>query len=174
MEVRYVMKWRIWGERRQRDRRQNPIQQEDEGRKAQRRKAQRRNLFRVIYPRTAAPKVLNADYRIVNLSQKGILFICEDGSDECSEPITLKSLLDLKIQFHDGVTLDIQVKITRCQSYFNSNKNSYAGIITQGISAERINKEQAYVLKLFPNFSRASRDSSVESREALLLLREED
>ena len=166
------MKWNIWGDRRRDDRRQEPTQQGDR-RKAQRRKAQRRQFFRLVYPPNAAPKVLNASYRIVDISQQGILLVCEDGSDECSQPITLKRLLDLKIQFHDGEILDIQVNITRCQSDLKSNKNSYSGIIKQGISAERISKEQAYLLKLFPNFCRASRVSSVESRETLLLLREE-
>ena len=167
------MKWHIWSDRRRGDRRQDQTQQGDR-RKAERRKAQRRQFFRIVYPPVAAPKVLNANYRIVDISQRGILFTCDDGSDQCSQPITLRTLLDLKIQFHDGEILDIRVEIIICQSDLNTNKNNYSGIIEQGISAERINKEQAYLLKHFPDFCRASRNSSVEAREALLLLREED
>jgi hypothetical protein len=166
------MKWHIWSDRRRDDRRQEPTQQGDR-RKAERRKAQRRQFFRLVYPPVAAPKVLNANYRIVDISQRGILFTCDDGSDQCSRPITLRTLLDLKIQFHDGEILDIRVEIIRCRSDLNSNKNSYSGIIEQGISVERISKEQAYLLKHFPDFCRASRTSSVEAREVLLLLREE-
>jgi len=62
-------------------------------------------------------------------------------------------LLDLRIQFHDGEILDIRVEITRCRSDLNSNKNSYSGIIEQGISVERISKEQAYLLNHFPDFA---------------------
>jgi hypothetical protein len=159
---------RIW-----RDRRQDPTQ-EDEKRTSYIRKPQIKKYSRIFYPQASAPKVLNAGYRIVNISQEGILFVCEDGSDQCSRPIALRALLDLKVQFHDGVTLDMQVRITRCQSCLNSSKNFYAGTIKQGISAERITKEQAYVQKLFPNLSGAPRDSSAESREALLVCRKED
>ena len=167
------MKWHIWSDRRRGDRRQEPTQQGDR-RKAERRKAQRRQFFRIVYPPVAAPKVLNANYRIIDISQRGIHFTCDDGSDQCSQPITLRALLDLKIQFHDGEILDIRVEIIRCRSDLNSNKNSYSGIIEQGISVERISKEQAYLLNHFPDFCRASRTSSVEAREALLLLREEE
>ena len=167
------MKWHIWSDRRREDRRQEPTQQGDR-RKAERRKAQRRQFFRLVYPPVAAPKVLNANYRIVDISRRGILFTCDEGSDQCSQPITLRTLLDLKIQFHDGEILDIRVEIIICQSDLNTNKNNYSGIIEQGISAERINKEQACLLNHFPDFCRASRNSSVEAREALLLLREED
>ena len=132
-------------------------------RQAKRRQIERRKGFRVVYPLTAAPKVLNANLRVVDISQGGIKLACKDHREECCQPITLGSVLELKIQFHDGEILDIKVKIIRCESNNSSHENSYAGPIQQGISSARIAKEQTYLLRHFPEYFKASYEQSQEN-----------
>ena len=143
------MKWNIWSNRRQEERRSEP---DDAGgrRKAQRREDDRRNFVRLYYPLTAAPKVLNANFRILDLSENGIKLLCKNKCEECADPISLKSVLNLKIQFHDGQISDIVVKINRCEAIPNGKDKNYAGSITKGMTAERIDKEEAYLLSLSP------------------------
>lgn len=144
------MERHIWGDRRRGDRRQGDRridatalggQREDE-----RRGRKRRKFVRLAYPPTIAPKILNANFRVVDISQNGIAFLCRNNCGKCTGPITLKSIVDLKVQFHDGETIDIKVEILRCKRTLNSQQKTYAGFVEKGISVERITKEQAYLL----------------------------
>lgn len=139
------MRWNIWSNRRKGERRSDPT---DVGgrRKAKRREGDRRKFVRLYYPPTAAPKVLNANYRILDISENGIKFLCQENCKDCKNPISLKSILDLKIQFHDGEITDIKVKINRCECIPNTKDKTYAGIIAKGLTAERIDKEEMYLL----------------------------
>lgn len=123
-------------------------------------KGERRESVRLYYPRGASPKVLNANFRIVNISREAISFVCQDDCGQCTRPINLKSVLDLRIEFHDGETLDVKVKILRCQRDMNWDEKHYAGAIEGAISAERIGKEQAYLLRHYPDFCRFARAKS--------------
>ena len=143
------MRWNIWSNRRQGERRSDPDDVAGR-RKAQRREGDRRNFVRLYYPPTAAPKVLNANFRILDLSENGIKFLCGNNCEECTDPISLKSILNLKIQFHDGETAEIVVKISRCEAFPNGKDKAYAGALTKGITAERIDKEETYLLNRCP------------------------
>jgi hypothetical protein len=152
-----------YSERRRVDRRQNDRRQHAttesvteqverrraERRQGERRRHQRRQFVRVVYPPDAAPEVLNANFRITNISQQGIMFACQSRGDECTQPITIGSIRELKIRFHDQEVLDVNVKILRCQYEPDSHENVYAGFIENGIPYERIGKEEAYLLRLF-------------------------
>lgn len=118
----------------------------------------RKQFFRLAYPPAAAPKILNANFRVADMSQKGIKFLCRDKCEQCTSPITIKSIVDLKIQFHDGEAIDIKVEILRCERTLNSQEKTYAGFVENGISAGRMAKEQTYLLSHFPDFSRASKE----------------
>ena len=146
------MRWNFWSNRRQEERRSDA---DDVGgrRKAKRREGDRRKFVRLFYPPTAAPKVLNANVRILDISENGIKFLCMDNCKECTHPISLKSILDLKIQFHDGDIIDIKVEINRCECIPHTKDKTYAGMVANGITAERIDKEETYLLNRSPNFS---------------------
>jgi hypothetical protein len=77
------------------------------------------------------------------------MFACQSRGDECTQPITIGSVRELKIRFHDQEVLDVNVKILRCQYEPDSHENVYAGLIENGIPSERIGKEQAYLLRIF-------------------------
>ncbi|MFC1636116.1 PilZ domain-containing protein [Planctomycetota bacterium] len=145
------MRWNIWSNRRQGERRSD-VNDVGGRRKAHRREDDRRKFVRLFYPPTAAPKVLNANYRILDISENGIKFLCRDICRECTDPITLKSILDLKIQFHDGEVIEIKVVIKRCECIPNAKDKTYAGIVANGIAAERIDKEEMYLLNRSPQF----------------------
>jgi len=160
------MRWNFWSNRRQGERRSDA---NDVGgrRKAQRREGDRRKFVRLFYPPTAAPKVLNVNYRILDISENGIKFLCMDNCKECTNPISLKSILDLKIQFHDGETIDIKVVIKRCECIPNTKDKTYAGMVANGITAERIDKEEMYLLNRSPNFSMHNSKEVTESVQSM-------
>ena len=156
------MKQNIRDDRRSNDRRKSDEKSDfeipSEQRKEQRRDRNRRKYVRLAYPHANSPKVLNANFCIVDISQKGIAFICRENCDECTDPISLKSIVELKIQFHDKEIIKIKVEILRCERTLNSPERTYAGYVKKGISPERIAKEQTYLLSNFPDFLRASSD----------------
>jgi len=147
----------IWSDRRQEDRRSDTNVLGGQ-RKKQRRRPERRDFIRLVYPQIAAPKVLNTNFSVADLSQKGIQLICRDNCLECTRPHTLKSIAGLKIQFHDGETINVDVEILRCSRTHHLQDKTYAGFVEHGISAKRIAKEQAYLLSHFPDFCRDSRE----------------
>lgn len=138
------------------DQTENVEQRQGERRQGDRRQRQRRQALRVVYPPQAAPKVLNADFRVANISQRGIMFTRPGCPGECSEPIALRSVKELQIQFHDRDVLDVEVIISRCQYDPDSGEEIYAGIIEKGLSCERLSKEQAYLVRCFPELCSAS------------------
>ena len=156
------MKRHIRDDRRCDDRRQGDKRSDSDvlggKRKAKRRGRKRRKFVRLAYPPTVTPTVLNANFRIVDISQEGIAFLCRENCEDCTKPITLKSILGLKIQFHDGEIIGIKVEILRCERHLHSRVKTYAGFVEKGISHERIATEQAYLLSKFPKFCRASSD----------------
>ena len=156
------MKRHIGDDRRRDDRRQGDIKSDSDvlggKREGERRSRKNRKFVRLAYPPTVAPKVLNANFRIFDISQKGIAFLCRDNCQDCTDPITLKSIVVLKIQFHDGEIIGIKVEILRCERTLNSRVKTYAGFVEKGISPERIAKEQTYLLSKFPKFCRSSSD----------------
>ncbi|UCE50289.1 MAG: PilZ domain-containing protein, partial [Phycisphaerales bacterium] len=127
----------ILSDRRRDDRRSDAASLGDK-RKEHRRRLERREFIRLVYPHTVAPKALNAKFSIADISQNGMRLICRDHCQECTCPLTLKSTADLKIQFHDGETIDVEVEILRCARTLNSTDKTYAGFVEHGISAERI------------------------------------
>lgn len=129
-------------DRRQADRREN-----------QRRQSQRREFFRVIYPPNVSPVVLDTNYEIIDISCKGIRFYCKD--DQCQPPVKISQPLDLKIQFQDQEIVHIQGRILRCFMNPDLNAKVYCALLTEGFSPKRINDEQRYLLKHFPDFYRS-------------------
>lgn len=121
-----------------------------------RRRVERRKSFRIVYPLTLVPKVLNGSFRISNLSQQGIMVRWEGEHDECPANVTLGSTLSLQVQFHDGEILDVEVTIARCQSDLHCRRAVYAGTLEPALSAARISKEEAYLLRHVPDFCRVA------------------
>jgi len=160
----------IGGDRRRADRRQggrredmvtddesgHVQQRQGEHRQGDRRQRQRRQALRVVYPPQAAPKVLNTDFRVANISQRGIMFTRRGCPGECSEPIALRSVKELQIQFHDQDVLEVEVMISRRRYDPGSGEETYAGIIEKGLPSERLSKEQAYLVRCFPELCGAS------------------
>jgi len=136
------------------------------GRGWERRKGERRRFFRVYYPPNAAPNILNGEFRIINISQEAITFACLKRCDRCSQPVPIGETIIIQIEFHDGERLDVKLRIIRAQGDLRTRENLYAGLAEEGISAERIAKEQAYLLRQYPDFARASRARSLERMQA--------
>jgi hypothetical protein len=126
--------------------------------KGGRRNQERRKSFRLVYPPFEEPRVLNANFLITDISQNGIRFVCNENCKDCTNPISLKSTVAFKIQFHDGETIDVKIKILRCERTLHSREKTYSGYIENSLSNERIAKEQAYLLNHFPDFCRFSKE----------------
>jgi hypothetical protein len=114
---------------------------------------EKRQFFRIVYPLTLAPRTSNGEVRVINLSRQGILFRWEGW-----EParLALGSIVNLRVRFHDGETLNLAVNITRCQSDVHSRQTVYAGILRPALSSARISKEEAYLLRHVPDFCRVA------------------
>jgi hypothetical protein len=153
------MQRKVWSDRRQ-DEQISKLTLGVNRRERERRGHQRRELARLNYPPASAPKVLNSFLCVTDISQKGIKFICKKNCEECIDPLTLKSVLKLTIQFHDGEVIDIKVDIIRCEHALKTHEKTYAGIIKNEISAKRIAKEQAYLLSHFTDFCKVTYNRS--------------
>ncbi|MHC4517623.1 MAG: PilZ domain-containing protein [Planctomycetota bacterium] len=121
-----------------------------------RRRFERRQSFRIVYPLTLVPKILNVSFQVSNLSRQGIMLRWEGEQDECPANVTLGSTLSLQVQFHDGEILDLEVTINRCQSDLHCRRVTYAGTLEPALSAARISKEEAYLLRHVPDFCRVA------------------
>ncbi len=130
----------------------------DDKQKDKRRNYKRREHFRLVYPPSVEPKILNTDFHIMDISQHGIQFFCSENCMNCTHPISLKSILDLEIQFHDGETINVKVEILRCERTLFSREKTYTGFIQHGITTERIAKEQSYLLSHFPDYCRFTQE----------------
>lgn len=87
-----------------------------------------REFFRVKYPAADRPKLTIAkeEFDIVDISEKGIKF-------------DLKKTIRATITFHDGESLTIEGKFLR------TDDNEIVIQPLEGISSERITKEQKYL-----------------------------
>jgi len=78
------------------------------------------------------------------------------GPNQCPEPIALRGIEELQIQFHDQDILGVKVAISRCHYNPSTGEETYAGIIEKGLPSERLSKEQAYLVRCFPQLCSAS------------------
>jgi hypothetical protein len=116
-----------------------------------RKSAQKRNFFRIIYPASFAPKILNTNYRVIDLSSEGIKFVCPHCADGNPQLIKLSSTIDITLQFHNEEKMDLQIKILRCYND-DSDKKYFAALILTPIPVKKIMKEDAYIRRYFPDF----------------------
>jgi len=119
------------------------------------RTSQRREVFRIVYPPNETPRVLNADFHILDLSQKAIKFFCKDN---VAGQIQINRPINLTIQFRDGDTTNISGRISRLYRSRESKQTYFVCVLNQRIDFDRINAEQRYLLKHFPNFCRSRFD----------------
>ncbi len=147
------------GDRRQEDRRQAGGFNRWSGRnrrRSERRKAQRREFFRIVYPSEAAPEVVDTNWRVADISKKGIKLVCEKGGGEDGASFGLDSPIALRLQFHDGETFDAAGRVMRSYQDADSNRWYLVCKLDSDIPGERINKEQSFLLKNHPDFCRAA------------------
>jgi len=115
----------------------------------------RREVFRIVYPLDEMPRVLDADLRILDLSQKAISFVCENTA---SAQIQVNHQLSLTIQFRHGDVLKINGRISRVSTDHDSNQICFVCVLNERIDFKKINDEQRYLLRLYPNFCRSRFD----------------
>jgi len=135
----------VHADRREADRRQG------DRRAVDRRQLSRRKYFRVIYPPDEGPKVLNADYRVLDLAQNTIRFACRNGAAPAFET---NGSVEATLQFRDGETLSVQGKVARLHQDLAGEETYFVCMLDELIPQRTINQEQRYLLKNFPNFCR--------------------
>jgi c-di-GMP-binding flagellar brake protein YcgR len=117
-----------------------------------RRTSQRREYFRVVYPLHASPEITNLKAKVIDISIKGLRFEI-NIQDATNAKLAIDSKLNMNIKFHDGQTMEVAGVIIR-QLEDQFGKSTFVVIFDQQIKSEVINKEQAYLLKNFPDFCR--------------------
>ena len=145
---------------------------ENDRRSSDRRVTQRREFVRlsypvgnepqiISYPPEAAPKlikseldILETDFKISDLSKKAVRFSCLAKCSKCNHPMPFKTKVKFSLQFHDDEILELEGEIARYFSDVKSKTGSFVTLLTKNLSPERIRKEQSFLLKNFPEFSR--------------------
>ena len=120
-----------------------------------RRELSRRKYFRVVYPPDEGPKVLNADYRVLDLAQNTIRFACKNGA---APALKANGPVEATLQFRDGENIDIRGKITRPHQDLAGEETFFICMLDELIPQKKVNEEQRYLLKNFPNFCRKEFD----------------
>ena len=113
---------------------------------------QERQYFRVVYPPAVSPVVVNFPARTLDISTNAIKFMLS-GSDVNNLNLGSGSKIGIVIRFHDNRTIKTAGTILHRETE-QSGKKIYVCIFDKKISSEIISKEQAYLLKNFPDFCR--------------------
>lgn len=155
------------GSRRGTDRDDSDRRQND--RRAEQRRADLRLIYPdgdspqlIVYPPEAAPKIIEAspivlttDFRIAEISKRSMRFICEISCSNCEKPLKLADKLAFTVQFHDDETLDIAASVFRYFGELKTKTGTFVVMLDVPLTQDRIAKEQAYLLKNYPDFCRA-------------------
>ena len=116
-----------------------------------RRQGKRRQYPRLAYPLAAAPQVLNMRSQVVGISAKAVRFFFSDFDPQRS---TLKQGGKVKItlRFHDGQVIKTTGTVLRRDQY-QEEREHFVCLFDQELPPERVDKEQAYLQKKFPDVS---------------------
>ena len=114
----------------------------------------KRRHFRLLYPRAAAPVVMDSDMYAIEISLEGLRLASDDnhilkGFFEKDRTVTVT------LQFHDGQVFDVELKMLRVIEDKDSKALFIAGYIPEGIPSRIVSSEQRYLLRNFPEFCRA-------------------
>lgn len=174
--------------RRQRDRRDATRGSNDRRSPSDRRHEQRREFVRLVYPSgnepqiisyppEAAPEIIKSEpailaskFKISDLSKKSFRFRCLTKCSKCDSPLTLNNKVAFTVKFYDGETLDIQAKIVRYFGDIETKTGNFVTLLLEQLSPERIKKEQAFLLKNFPDFCRQSQADQRTLEEETLVM----
>ncbi len=123
-----------------------------EGVKEDRRKAQRRGYSRVMYPMDASPDITNLNAKVIDISIKAVRFEL-NIADADKENLVVGKTVDMQLKFHDGEEKKLSGVIVR-QLEDQFGKRTFVCLFVKEQSPEFVNKEQAYLIKHFPDFCR--------------------
>jgi hypothetical protein len=113
---------------------------------------QERQYFRVVYPPAVNPVVVNFPALVLDISTKAVKFVLS-GNDVNNLNLGSGSKIDIVIRFHDNQTIKTTGTILRRETDQSEGK-IYVCIFDREIPSEVISKEQAHLLKNFPDFCR--------------------
>ncbi|MCE5340494.1 MAG: PilZ domain-containing protein [Planctomycetaceae bacterium] len=115
-----------------------------------RRKSQRREYFRVIYPIDASPEITNLNAKVIDISIKAVRFELNITDAEKAN-LAVGKTVDMQLKFHNGEQKDIAGVIVR-QLEDQFGKRTFVCLFVKELSPQFVNKEQAYLIKHFPDF----------------------
>ena len=158
-----------------REKERQKLAREDSDRQAsERRAAQRRKDIRLIYPVGDAPqlvaypseplpdilknepRILTENFRIVDICRCAIRFVYEVPCSQCDRPLVENERIGFSIKFHDDEKVDLTGTIMRHAISTETKNGTFVCMLTTGLDAERIIKEQSYLLRKYPDFCRAT------------------
>jgi len=160
--------------RRKRERRAKSRGGNDRRSSSDRRIEQRREFVRLVYPvgsepqiisypPEAAPRIIKSEpeilatkFRISDLSKKSVRFLCLTKCSKCGKPLPFNGKIALTVQFNDGEIVDLQADIVLYFCEIKTKTGSFVTLLVENLTSDRIKKEQAFLLKNFPDFCRES------------------
>jgi hypothetical protein len=126
-----------------------------ENRQQDRGQAGRRQYFRVVYPLAAAPKITNLPLRVIKISMKAVRFTpCGELADGVS--FEDGQIIQMVFKFHDEQVVELGGVIFR-HSTDKAGRKVYVCKFDSELSAELVSKEQAFLLRNYPDFCRYGR-----------------
>ncbi|MBN1788162.1 MAG: hypothetical protein JW806_07180 [Sedimentisphaerales bacterium] len=123
-------------------------------RKTDRRQNDRRAGVRIAYPIGAAPKILNIKSQVVGITPNAIRFFIADFNPQKSE-LKEGDRVKLSIKFRDSKVVKMNGTISRREKHYE-DREFFVCLLDEGFPQERLDKEQAYLLKYFPDFCKDS------------------
>jgi hypothetical protein len=115
-----------------------------------RRKSQRREYFRVVYPIDASPNITNLNAKVIDISIKAVRFELNIADAEKAN-LAVGKTIDMQFKFHDGEEKKIAGVIVR-QLEDQFGKRTFVCLFIKEQPSQFVNKEQAYLIKHFPDF----------------------
>jgi hypothetical protein len=118
---------------------------------ADRRQGKRRQYPRLAYPLAVAPQILNMRSQVVGISAKAVRFFFSDFDPQAS---TLKqgSKIKITLRFHDGQVVKTTATVLRRDQY-QEDREHFVCLFDHELPPERIDREQTYLQKKFPDVS---------------------
>ena len=116
-----------------------------------RRRHERRECYRLVYPPGEAPKVTDADYRVMDMSLKAIRFAVAYRPGESGPSIRIDDTVRVTLCFRDGHTVAVAGRILRAYHNRKAGEIEFVCLLETEMPSEQIAAEQRFLLTKFPH-----------------------
>ena len=125
--------------------------EEREKNQGDKRRRERREFYRLVYPPGEAPKVTDADYRVIDLSLKAIRFAVAYEREGSCPSIRIDEAVSATLRFRDSQLLPVEGRILRAYHNRRAGEIEFACLLETEMPPGLIATEQRFLLTKFPH-----------------------